>query len=107
MHIRLAKRWAALNKMNAIWKSRLADRIKRNFFRATVESVLVYGSVSWTLTKALEKRLSGNYTRMLRAILNRYWKDHPISKEIYAIISDICTLIRQQRLRFFWTLLEK
>ena len=71
MNIRLAKSWAALNKMNAIWKSRLPDRIKRNFFRATVESVLVYGSVSWTLTKALEKRLSGNYTRMLRAILNR------------------------------------
>ena len=100
MNIRLAKSWAALNKMNAIWKSRLPDRIKRNFFRATVESVLVYGSVSWTLTKALEKRLSGNYTRMLRAILNRSWKDHPSNKEIYANIPDICTSIRQQRLRF-------
>ena len=90
MNIRLAKSWAALNKMNAIWKSRLPDRIKSNFFRATVESVLVYGSVSWTLTKALEKRLSGNYTRMLRAILNRSWKDHPTDKEIYANIPDIC-----------------
>ena len=89
MNIRLAKSWAALNKMNAIWKSRLPDRIKRNFFRATVESVLVYGSVSWTLTKALEKRLSGNYTRLLRAILNKSWKDHPTNKEIYANIPDI------------------
>ena len=95
MNIRLAKSWAALNKMNAIWKSRLPDRIKRNFFRATAESVLVYGSVSWTPTKALEKRLSGNYTRMLRAILNRSWKDHPSNKEIYANIPDICTSIRQ------------
>ena len=100
MNIRLAKSWAALNKMNAIWKSRLPDRIKRNFFRATVESVLVYGSVSWTLTKALEKRLSGNYTRMLRAILNKSWKDHHTNKEIYANIPDIYTSIRQQRLRF-------
>ena len=56
MNIRLAKSWAALNKMNAIWKFRLPDRIKRNFFRATVESVLVYGSVSWTLTKSYGKK---------------------------------------------------
>ena len=86
MNMRLAKSCAALNKMNAIWKSRLPDRIKRNFFRVTVESVLVYGSVSWTLTKALEKRISGNYTHLLRAILNRSWKDHPTNKEIYANI---------------------
>ena len=92
--------WSALNKMNAIWKSRLPDRIKRNFFRATVESVLVYGSVSWTLTKSLEKRLSGNYTRMLRAILDRSWKDHTTNTEIYANMPDICTSIRHQRLRF-------
>ena len=85
MNIRLDKSWAALNKMNAIWKSRLPDRIKRNFFRATVESVLVYGSVSWTLTKSLKKRLSGNYTRMLRAILNRSWKDHPTNKKYMQI----------------------
>ena len=29
--------------------------MKRNFFIATVEYVLIYGSVSWTLTKSLEK----------------------------------------------------
>ena len=42
----ISKITAALNKMNAIWKSRLPDIIKRNLFRATVESVMVYGSVS-------------------------------------------------------------
>ena len=72
INIRLAKSWAALNEMNSIWKSRLPDNMKRHFFRATVESVLIYGSVSWTLTISLEKRLNGNYTRMLRTILNRY-----------------------------------
>ena len=66
--------------MNSIWKSRLPDNMKRNFFRATVESVLIYGYVSWTLTKSLEKRFNGNYTRMLRIILNRSWKDHANNK---------------------------
>ena len=37
---------------------------------------------------------------MLRVILNRSWKDHPNNKEIYGNIPDICTSIRQQRLRF-------
>ena len=74
--------------------------MKRNFFRATVEFVLTYGSFSWTLTKALDKRLNGNYTRMMSDILNRYWKDHPNNKDIYVNIPDICTSIRQQRLLF-------
>ena len=38
---------------------------------------------------------------MLRAILNRYWKDHPNNKDIYGNIPDICTSIRQQRLHFY------
>ena len=62
INIRLAKSWSALNEMNSIWKSRLPDNMKINFFRATVEFVLINGSVSWTLIKSLEKRLNGNYT---------------------------------------------
>ena len=75
--------------MNYIWKSRLPENTKRNFFRETVESVLIHGSVSWTLTTSLEKRLNGNYIRMLRAILNRSWKYHPNNKEIIGNIPDI------------------
>ena len=37
---------------------------------------------------------------MLRAILNRSWKDHPNNKDIYGNIPDICSSIRHQRLRF-------
>ena len=67
VNIRLGKLWAALNKMNKIWRSNLPDQLKRYFFRATVESVLVYGAVSWTLTSSLERRIDGAFTRMLRA----------------------------------------
>ena len=31
---------------------------------------------TWTLTKRLEKKLDGNYTRMLRAILNMQATPH-------------------------------
>lgn len=32
--------WGVLNEINKIWKSNLPDKMKRNFFRATVESIL-------------------------------------------------------------------
>ena len=65
---RLTKAWTAIDKQSIIWKSDLTDKMKRSFFQAAVVSVLLYGCTTWTLTKRLEKRLDGNYTRMLRAI---------------------------------------
>ena len=50
------------------------DKMKRSFFQAAVTSILLYGCTTWTLTKRLEKKLDGNYTRMLRAILNKSWQ---------------------------------
>ena len=58
-------------------KSNLADKMKRSFFQAAVVSILLYGCTTWTLTKRLEKKLDGNYTRMLRAILNKSWRQYP------------------------------
>ena len=86
--------------MNKIWKSNLKDKLKRNVFRATVESVLVYGSTTWTMNKAMEKRLDGNYTRMLRAALNKSWESHPTNKELYGDTPKLSKSIKSQRLRF-------
>ena len=66
---RLTKAWTAINRLSIIWKSDLTDKMKRSFFQAAVTSILLYGCTAWTLTKRLEKKLDGNYTRMLRAIL--------------------------------------
>ena len=53
------------------------------FFRAAVMSILLYGCTTWTLTKRLEKKIDGNYTRMLRAILNESWRQHPTKHQLY------------------------
>ena len=45
INIRISKAWANnLNNRNIIWKSNLIENLKINFFRAAVETVLVYGS---------------------------------------------------------------
>ena len=51
--------------------------MKCSFFQAAVVSILLYGCTTWTLTKRMEKKLDGNYTRMLQAILNKSWRQHP------------------------------
>ena len=63
--IKLGKASSALNKLDVIWKSSLPANLKRSYFQATVESVLVHGATSSTLTKYLEKTLNGSYARML------------------------------------------
>ena len=68
--IRISKALSAFDRLGTIWKSKLPEQIKKSFFRAVVESVLLYGSSAWTLTKRLESKLNGTYTRMLCAILN-------------------------------------
>ena len=99
--IRIGKVWAVLNNLNKIWTSNMSIRLKRNFFRATVESVLVYGAITWTLTIALEKKLNGSYTIMLRAALNFSWRDRYMSnKDLYSKIPKITDTIREQGLRF-------
>ena len=74
---RLTKAWTAINRLSIIWKSDLTDKMKRSFFQAAVASILLYGCTTWTLTKRLEKKLDGNYTRILWAILNKSWRQHP------------------------------
>ena len=66
---RLTKAWTAIDRLSIIWKSDLTNKMKRSFFQAVVVSILLYGCTTWTLTKQLEKKLDGKYTRMLRAIL--------------------------------------
>ena len=73
---RLTKAWTDIDRLSIKWKSDLTDKMKRSFFRAAVVSTLLYGCTTWTLTKRLEKKLDGNYTRMLRAILNKSWRQH-------------------------------
>ena len=85
----LTKAWTAIDRISIIWKSDLTDKRKRGFFQAAVVSILQYGCTTWTLTKRLEKKLDGNYTRMLRAILNKSWRQHPTRHQLYGHLPPI------------------
>ena len=62
-------------------------------------SILLYGCTTWTVTKRLDKKLDGNYTRMLRAILNKFWRQHPKKHQLYGHLPPITKTIQVRQTR--------
>ena len=100
INTRLPKAWIAIDRLSVIWKTDVTNKIKRIFFQAAVVSILLYGFTTWTLTKSMEKKLDGNYSRMLRAILNKSWGQHPTEQQLYGHIPPITKTIKVRRARY-------
>ena len=56
---------------------------------ASVESILIYGSETWAVTKAMEKKLDGCYTKMLRMVFNVSWQDKLTDKNLYGNLPPV------------------
>ena len=107
---RLTKAWTAIDRLSIIWKSDLTDKMKRSFFQAAVVLILLYGCTTWTLVKRLEKKLDGNYTRMLRAVLNKSWRQHPTRHQLYGHLPPITKTIQARRTRhagYCWRIMDE
>ena len=73
--------------------------MKRSFFQTAVVLILLYGCTTCMLTKRLEKKLDGNYTRMLRAILNKSWRQYQTKPQLYGHLPPITKTIKVRRTR--------
>ena len=71
--------------------------IKCSFFQAAVMLMLLYGCTTWMLTKCMEKKLE--YTRMLGAILNKPWRQHPTKQQLYGQLPPIMKTIQVRQTR--------
>ena len=85
--IRKGHAWVAGNKLHTIWNPGLSTKTKINLFKTCVESILLYGSETWTMSKQLEKHLDGTYTRVVRIRRNCFAVPCLRAKE--EIISDL------------------
>ena len=97
--VRKAKAWAACHKMKKIWKSDLRRDLKVRLFQATVESILLYGSETWTMKKSLINKIDGCYTRMLRMALNVSWTSHTTNRVVYGRLPRVSSKIQERRMR--------
>ena len=94
INTRLRKAWTAIDRLSVIWRSDLSDRIKTQFFQATVGSIILYWCTTWTLTKRIQKKLNNNCSRMLWAVMNKSWKQQPIKQQLYGYLSPISKTIQ-------------
>ena len=93
----MRKAWTAIDKLSSIWKSNQFDEIKQEWFQAVAVPVLLYGCTTWTITKRLEKTLDGNYTRRLRDVLNKSWKQHLPKQQLYGHLYPISQTIQDEQ----------
>lgn len=59
----------------------------------------MYSAITWTFSKTLESKFDGTYTRILRAKLTIFWRQHPTKSQLYGPIPDISTLLGERRMR--------
>ena len=98
MNTRIGQAWSALNSLDKVWKATIKKDTKLKVFKASVETILLYGSDSWTLNVARSQKLDGSYTKMLRTIYNISWRDHVTNKSLYGHLPRICTVVKRRRL---------
>ena len=87
-----------MHSLEKVWKSPIKKETKTKVFKACIETILLYGSESWTLNVARRKRLDGTYTRMLRLAYNISWKSHPTNKALYGSLPRVSEVVRRRRL---------
>ena len=92
--------WSACNALHKIWTSNLSREFKLKIFKAAIEPILLYGSETWTLSKKLEKRLDGTYTRLLMRVQNLSWRQHPTKYQIYGNTPPVSSLVKARRVQF-------
>ena len=96
---RRARAWDIAHKLKPLWTSKMPRATKVGVLTAAVESVLMYGSESWTLTDNLTKRLDGLYTRLLRFALNVTWKDKWTNKRLYDGLPKLSEKLQERRMK--------
>ena len=99
---RLAKAWTAIDRLSVVWKSDLNDKMKRSFFQAAIVSILLNGCLTWTPTKRMEKKFDVNYAGMLRAILNKSWRQHPTKRQLYGHLPLVTKTIKIRHAGHCW-----
>ena len=74
----------------------ITDPIFTTFFFTILN---VYMLFAIFINKECSKKLDGNYTRMLRAILNKSWWQHPTRHQLYGHLPPITKTIQVRQTR--------
>ena len=94
INTQLAKAWTAINTLSVIWKSGLIDKIKHSFFPSSCHINTAIWMHHLDANLAYGEKVDGIYTRMLRAVLNKYWRQDPTKQQLYGHLPPISKAIQ-------------
>ena len=72
---RISMGWVAFGKHSNIFRSKMPMKLKRQVYNQCVIPVITYGAETWSLTKALEKKLQSSQRAMERKMIGITWRD--------------------------------
>ena len=101
--------WSALGRLRAVFASAaLPDELRARLFSATVETVLLYNAVTWTVTQTLETELDAAHSHLLRAAFNVHWPERVRNTELYqrASLRPPSIRLREERRRLVGELMR-
>lgn len=84
--------------MHVTWNSHAPDN--GDFFRATVEVILMYDVTVLALTKTLQPKIDRTSARMPRVIFSISSRQHPNKAQLHGCIAGISTNLHERRMRF-------
>ena len=93
IHIEKKNR-TTIHRLSTICKSN-----EREILPSCSLSILLYVCTIGTLTKCLEKKLDGNYTMMLHAVLNKSLDQHATKQQLYSHLLPISQTIQVRQTR--------
>ena len=99
VNIRIDETWTTIDSWPIIRKSDLLDKIKQDFFQVVAVSILLYKCTTWTLIKCKEKKLDGNFTRMLLTIFSKFLMLQPTKQPLCDHLLSISHIIQVWRSR--------
>ena len=73
---RIRAGWKSFNDHKIVLKSNIPNSWKKKLYSQCVLLKMTYASDTWTITKALERRLAAAQTNIERAMIGVSWQDH-------------------------------
>ena len=71
VNVCISKIWTTMSRLTTLWKYNLPAKMKLEFSQIVALLLLLYCCTTRNLMKHLKKKLDGNYTRMLHAVLKK------------------------------------
>ncbi|VDP37961.1 unnamed protein product [Schistosoma margrebowiei] len=100
---RIGKGRAAYLQLKNVWNSKqLSTNIKVGIFNRNVKTVLLYGTETWTTTKAIIQKIQMFINSCLRKILRICWPDTIINNPLWERTNQISTEEEIRKKRWEW-----